>query len=113
MLIIFKSKAAAEVIMYKEHIALVLDALSKDSHRGVITFAESANAIALIEKLIEEDKQIRKQQESLNDNADDESDLDEFEKKKRDTVTLSARLFPILDMLRAANKKQEDVLWGV
>ena len=53
MLIIFKSKAAAEVIMYKEHIALVLDTLSKDSHRGVITFAESANAIALIEKLIE------------------------------------------------------------
>jgi hypothetical protein len=114
MLIIFKSKAAAEVIMYKEHIALVLDKLNKDSDRGVITFAESASAIEMIEELIEEDKQLRKQQENLNENADDESDLDEFEKrKKRDTVTLSARLFPILDMLRAANKKQEDVLWGV
>jgi hypothetical protein len=114
MLVIFKSKAAAEVIMYKEHIALVLDALNKDSQRGVITFAESANAIALIEKLIDDDKQLRKQEESLNENTDDDSDLDEFEKrKKRDTVTLSARLFPILDMLRAANQRQEDVLWGV
>jgi len=114
MLIIFKSKAAAEVIMYKEHIALVLDKLNKNTDRGVITFAESAHVIEMIEKLIEEDKQLREQQENLDDNADDESDLDEFEKrKKRDTVTLSARLFPILDMLRAANKKQEDVLWGV
>jgi hypothetical protein len=114
MLIIFKSKAAAEVIMYKEHIALVLDKLNKNTDRGVITFAESGHAIEMIEKLIEEDKQLREQQENLDGNADDESDLDEFEKrKKRDTVTLSARLFPILDMLRAANKKQEDVLWGV
>jgi hypothetical protein len=112
MLIIFKSKAAAEVIMYKEHIASVLEMLNKDTHRGVITAAETTHVIGLIEKLIEEDKQARKQAEALN--SDDEDELDEFEKsKKRDTVTLSARLFPILDMLKSANKKQEDILWGV
>jgi hypothetical protein len=114
MLITFKSKNTAEVTMYKEHIAIVLDLLNKNSERGVITAAESANAIQEIERLIEQDKQERLQQDELNKNSDEDDDIDEFEKrKKRDIVTLSARLFPILDMLRAANKKQEDILWGV
>lgn len=113
MLIIFKSKAAAEVIMYKEHIAVVLEMLGKNLERGVITAAETSYAIQQIEKLVEEDKQQRKLQERTKGNEEDE-DLDEFEKKKKlDTVTLSARLFPLLEMLRAANKKQTDVLWGV
>ena len=114
MLITFKSKSAAEVTMYKEHIAMVLDILNKNSERGIITAAETANAIHEIEKLIEQDKQERLQHDELNKNSDEDDDIDEFEKrKKRDIVTLSARLFPILDMLRAANKKQEDILWGV
>ncbi len=111
MLIIFKSRAAAEVIMYKEHIAAVLEMLNKDTHRGVITAAESTHAIEVIEKLIEEDKQARKQSENQDDLEDD---LDELEKrKKRDMVTLSARLFPILEMLKMAHKKQENILWGI
>jgi regulatory protein YycI of two-component signal transduction system YycFG len=114
MLITFKSKNTAEVTMYKEHIAIVLDLLNKNSERGVITAAESANAIQEIERLIEQDKQQRMQQDELNKNDDEDDEIDEFEKrKKRDIVTLSARLFPILDMLRTANKKQEDILWGV
>lgn len=113
MLIIFKSKAAAEVIMYKEHIAAVLEMLGKKLERGVITAEETSYVIQQIEKLVEEDKQQRKLQEQTKGNEEDE-DLDEFEKKKKlDTVTLSARLFPLLEMLRAANKKQTDVLWGV
>lgn len=116
MLIIFKSKAAAEVIMYKEHIAAVLEMLGKNLERGVITAAETSYAIQQIEKLVEEDKQQRKLQEQTKGNEEDkeDEDLNEFEKKKKlDTVTLSARLFPLLEMLRAANKKQTDVLWGV
>ncbi|GGX09233.1 DUF1840 domain-containing protein [Undibacterium macrobrachii] len=112
MLIIFKSKAAAEVIMYKEHIASVLEMLNKNVDRGVITAAESENAIQQIEQLIEADKQQRLQQEKMQ--LEDEEDLDEIEKrKKRDFVSLSARLYPILEMLKAANKKQTDVLWGI
>ncbi|MFZ6818860.1 DUF1840 domain-containing protein [Undibacterium sp. Ji22W] len=110
MLIIFKSKAAAEVIMYKEHIAVVLELLEKKVDRGVITASEIPGAIAQIEKLIEEDKNQRKLQEK----KEEDDDLDEFEKKKKlDTVTLSARLFPLLEMLKAASKEQTDILWGV
>ncbi len=85
MLIIFKSKAAAEVIMYKEHIAAVLEMLGKNLERGVITAAETSYAIQQIEKLVEEDKQQRKLQEQTKGNKEDE-DLDEFEKKKRDRL---------------------------
>ncbi|MBC3873517.1 DUF1840 domain-containing protein [Undibacterium flavidum] len=110
MLIIFKSKAAAEVIMYKEHIAAVLELLGKSVDRGVITSAELPDTIQKIEKLIEDDKLQRKLQEKI----EEDEDLDEFEKKKKfNTVTLSARLFPLLEMLKAANKKQTEILWGV
>jgi hypothetical protein len=113
MLISFKSTAAAEIIMYKEHIAAVLELLGKDIERGVITAAETASAIQQIEALIDADKKQRQLLESAEDRDADE-DLDSIDKKKKnDVVTLSARLFPFLDMLRAANKKQKDVLWGV
>lgn len=113
MLVSFKSTAAAEIIMYKEHIAAVLEMLDKDIARGVITAAETASAIQKIEALIEADKTQRQLLESVEDDDADE-DLDSIDKKKKnDVVTLSARLFPFLDMLRAANKKQKDVLWGI
>lgn len=113
MLVSFKSTAAAEIIMYKEHIAAVLELLGKDIERGVITAAETASAIQQIEALIDADKKQRQLLESAEDRDADE-DLDSIDKKKKnDVVTLSARLFPFLDMLRAANKKQKDVLWGV
>jgi MoxR-like ATPase len=113
MLVSFKSTAAAEIIMYKEHIAGVLELLGKEVERGVITAAETAVAIQKIEALIEADKEQRQLLESVND-IDADEDLDSVEKKKKnDVVTLSARLFPFLDMLRTANKKQKDVLWGV
>jgi MoxR-like ATPase len=113
MLVSFKSTAAAEIIMYKEHIAAVLELLGKDIERGVITAAETTSAIQKIEALIEADKKQRQLLESAEDSDADE-DLDSIEKKKKnDVVTLSARLFPFLDMLRAANKKQKDVLWGI
>lgn len=113
MLVSFKSTAAAEIIMYKEHIAAVLELLGKDIERGVITAAETTSAIQKIEALIEADKKQRQLLESAED-IDADEDLDSIEKKKKnDVVTLSARLFPFLDMLRAANKKQKDVLWGI
>jgi hypothetical protein len=113
MLISFKSTAAAEIIMYKEHIAAVLELLGKDIERGVITAAETASAIQKIEALIDADKTQRQLHERAEDGDADE-DLDSIDKKKKmEVVTLSARLFPFLDMLRIANKKQKDVLWGI
>lgn len=113
MLITFKSKAAAEIMMYQAHIAPVLALLDKNAERGVITAVESASALQKIETLIAQDQQEKKFAKA-NTTEVHESDLDEFDKKiLSDTVSLSTRLFPFLEMLRAANKKQVDILWGV
>ena len=49
MLITFKSKAAAEVTMYKEHARRILELLHKDIDRGVITAAETTGAVTVLE----------------------------------------------------------------
>jgi len=100
MLVIFKSKAAAEVIMYEEHAKRILDLLGKSTGRGVITASETAGAIAKIEAEIDAEKAAR--------NADDSDD-----ERARQHVGFSTRAFPFLEMLRAAHKRNNDVMWGV
>lgn len=112
MLITFQSSAAAEITMYKAHVKELLDTLDKNCERGVITCAETAHVIQLLEQMMAQDKQERQRQEQLL--QDEEDDEDAFEKKiKSETVTLSARFFPLLEMLKLAQKKQKDIIWGV
>ncbi len=115
MLITFQSSAAAEITMYKAHVKELLDTLDKNCERGVITCAETAHVIQLLEQMMAQDKQERQRQEQLLlDKEDQEDDEDAFEKKiKSETVSLSARFFPLLEMLKLAQKKQKDIIWGV
>lgn len=109
MLVTFQSTADADITMYQAHIGPVLASLGKDVKRGVITAQETQFFIDAFEKVIEQD---RRQSAHLDDGNEDE--LDEIEKKARmDFVSLSARLFPLYEMLKAANKQQKDIIWGV
>lgn len=113
MLITFKSSAAAEITMYKAHVKELLDLLDKEGERGVITSAETAHVLHLLEELIAKDKQERQLQEQKRLLQDDEDD-DVFDQKNIiETVSLSARFFPLLEMLKLAQKKQKDIIWGV
>ncbi|MDF3034925.1 MAG: hypothetical protein K0S28_199 [Paucimonas sp.] len=103
MLVIFKSKAAADVIMYEENAKPILDLLGKDLKRGIITAAESAGAIATLET------EIAASSERASDNDADE----DHERHRRERVSFATRVFPLLEMLRAANKHSKDVMWGV
>jgi hypothetical protein len=103
MLVTFKSKAAAEVTMYKEHARPILEMLDKDVDRGVITAEETAHAIEVIEAAIASSRA-----NPLATEAEGEDDLPQAE-----TVSFSARVFPLLEMLRAAHKMQREVMWGV
>jgi hypothetical protein len=114
MLITFTSKAAAEVTMYKEHARRALELLNKDVNRGVLTFAETANAIKVLEAAVAESRihpvsedVVRDIDVHHNENGDDN------EHEKPEPVSFSARMFPLLEMLHAAHKNQRDVIWGV
>lgn len=109
MLVIFKSKAAAEVIMYEEHAQPLLDMLGKDVKKGIISAEEAADAIARIEREIEE---VKKKTPADKAQHDDEQD-EEKAREAKQSVSFSARAYPLLEMLRAAKAAGQPVIWGV
>ena len=104
MLVTFKSKAAADVIMYPEHAKRILDLLGKDIKQGVITAEEAEAAITTLEVEI-----ARSQIASTG--ASDESDDEQA--KVPFQVSFAVRVFPLLEMLRAAKKGKHVVAWGI
>lgn len=114
MLITFKSKAAAEVIMYKEHARRILEMLNKDVDRGVITSEETAGAIRVIEAAVAESRVHPISEEVLRDvGAHHNESGDDNEHEQPEPVSFSARAYPLLAMLHAAHKMQREVMWGV
>jgi len=112
MLITFTSKASADVLMYTEHAKPILDLLRKDIQRGIITHAETASAISLLELAMSEDKKLQEAEESQQGDDTRHDDDDEVHTKVQ-TVSFSTRAYPLLAMLRAAHDAGKDVMWGV
>jgi hypothetical protein len=114
MLITFKSKAAADVLMYEEHAKRILDLLHKDAKRGVITAAESAAAVAVLEEEIAGSKAHHPTEDMAHDVALHQGETGEdHDHEKAQFVSFSTRAYPLLEMLRAAHKGNNDVMWGV
>lgn len=114
MLVTFKSKAAAEVMMYEEHARRILDLLNKDVKRGIITSAEAPNAVARLEAEIAESRLHPTSEEVKRDvlaHHGDEGDDNEHEPVE--FVSFATRAYPLLEMLRAARNDGHDVMWGV
>jgi len=114
MLITFKSKAAADVMMYEEHAKRILDLLHKDPKQGVITAAETDQAIKLLESEIRESKAHLASSAVQHDVAthhNENGDDNAHDAPQR--VSFSSRAYPLLEMLRAARAEKADILWGV
>src|SRR5471030_2560088 len=113
MLISFKSKSSPEVLMYQEHAQRILDLLHKSPTRGVITAAEAAQALSVLEKEVALSK--------LHPEVDIEHDVHAHEQEEGEStehalmqrVGFAARVFPLLEMLRAAKQENENIVWGV
>jgi len=106
MLIIFKSKAAADIPMYAEHakvlLALVGKSLEPESApRGIITAAEAPGALARLKAAADAARR------SDQDHARDD------EPGRPIPVGLAQRAFPLIDMLDRAVADGRDVVWGV
>ena len=107
MLVTFKSKAAAEILMYAIHAKPILDLLGKDIERGVITADETEHAIERIESEIAAHRVAH-----ATTTRDDEEHVDPIT-GPGEAVSFSARAYPLLEMLRAAHREHEFVMWGV
>ncbi|MCE2866051.1 MAG: DUF1840 domain-containing protein [Oxalobacteraceae bacterium] len=107
MLVTFKSKAAAEILMYEAHAKPILDLLGKDIERGVITADETGQAIERIES------EIAARKVSAAAPTDDEDSDGGAKKGLDEVVSFGARAYPLLEMLRAAHREHAFVMWGV
>ncbi|NYT75775.1 DUF1840 domain-containing protein [Alcaligenaceae bacterium] len=108
MLVVFHSKAAAEVLMFSQHALPILKAAGKPytdalPERGVITRDHLAAAIQGIEQAI-----------SLEPDPDAPDDVDENDSKTHpisEPVSFRRRAFPLLAMLRLSLEQDADVVW--
>ncbi|WP_136413693.1 MULTISPECIES: DUF1840 domain-containing protein [Oxalobacteraceae] len=114
MLVTFKSKAAAEVLMYEEHAKRILDLLNKDVKRGVLTPGELPQAVSTLEAEIAESRLHPLSEEVHRDVlAHHGEDWDDNEHEPVEFVSFATRAYPLLEMMRAAKNEGRDVMWGV
>lgn len=113
MLIIFKSKSSPEVLMYQEHAQRILDLLHKSPTRGIITAAEAADALAILEREVIESRQRQDDQARPDDAAQEKEEDEGREPAKARRVDFGTRAFPFMEMLRSAKAKGNDIVWGV
>lgn len=116
MLITFKSKSSPEVTMYQEHAQRILDLLSKNPSRGVITAAEAGKAVELLEQEVALSK-LHPEVDAAHATHSHFHEMPEVgetpEMAEKHHVAFAQRAFPLLEMLRAARDDGENIIWGV
>lgn len=113
MLISFKSKSSPEVLMYQEHAERILRVLHKSPTRGVITAAEAASALSLLEQEVAFIKQHPKDDIEHDVHTHEQEEGETAERAQLQRVSFSARSYPLLEMLRTAKQENEYIMWGV
>jgi hypothetical protein len=111
-LVVFRSKAAGEIFMFAETARRILAIIGKeDTPRGVVSAEQVGDALARLTAAVEEEKA---QLEQAREEAEQAQRRGEpaGEGGPR-AITLAQRAYPLLEMLRAAQKKKVDVTWGV
>jgi len=115
MLFVFKSDAAADVIMFADVAKKLITILGKDpdNPKGIVTVEQLPDAIARLQAAIDEDKarQAAQDQDADEDAAEDVAAADRTGMGA--PVGLAQRAWPLLDMLRASQKERVPVVWGV
>ena len=108
MLITFKCRAAPELVMLENLAHYLLEIVGKHlGQRGVITHEELPQAIAKLEAAIVTDKREIAEHDGHFHEGEEGHEPHEM------PIGLAQRAYPFLDMLRAAERENADVLWGV
>jgi hypothetical protein len=110
-LVVFRSKAAGEILMFAEPARRLLGIIGKaDLERGVIVADEVGAALERLVRAVEAET-AELQAARAQGNAPPEPDEDM--PRMLHPVTLRQRAYPLIEMLRAAQKRHVDVTWGV
>jgi hypothetical protein len=108
MLVVFRAKPAAEILMFAQHARDVLDAAGRKydtlPERGVITAGQIADLIAGIERAMNADTS-----SPFQDEDDEQNDVKEHPISR--PVTFRQRAFPLLAMLKTCQEHQADITW--
>jgi hypothetical protein len=113
MLVTFKSKAAADVLMLDRHAQKVLAPFGKSTAIGYFSVGELDNAIGILEATTAESKhhaatQALAQDVELHHAAEGVNHFPQVQ----EAVDFAAHLFPLLEMMRAARRTDSVVTWN-
>jgi hypothetical protein len=111
MLVIFKSPASGDVIMFGEVGKKMLEIMGKDKNdaKGIITLTQLPDAIARLRAAVDADKQAHQAQLNQEDLAEEDIALS----TKLPAVSLTQRAIPLLELLNYSLKEEVPVTWGV
>jgi hypothetical protein len=109
-LIVFRSKAAGEIYMFAESARRLLAIIGKaDTPKGVITAEQTQEALDRLVAAVDDEKAQLQEAGREREAAQRRGGPVPAERP----VTLGQRAYPLIEMLRAAAKRQVDVTWGV
>jgi hypothetical protein len=101
-LVVFRSRAASEVVMFSDVAHRLLELAGKTvAERGVITSEQIEGALNGLLRAVEQEKAAGGDAMATDDAS------------STAPVSLRQRAFPLIEMLRAAQKRQVDVTWGI
>jgi hypothetical protein len=109
-LVVFRSQAAAEIFMFETARRLLQIVGKADGPRGVIRADEVDAALQRLVDAVDAEKAALAQARSAHE-ADERAG--QAGADPLPPITLGQRAFPLVEMLRAAARKQVDVTWGV
>ncbi len=109
MLIVFKSRAAGDVMMFGDVAYALMEIMGKDpAEKGIVTAEQLPEAIAHLKAAVAQDKA----EKPIVDH-----DERVFEKTpeggKREHVSLARRAVPLIELLEYSLKEAVPVTWGV
>ena len=108
MLYIFKSQAAQDLLMLEADAKVALRLIGKSiSGPGIITPEQLPDAIACVQRAVDEDR-IKRSNEAEQE-IDPSDTLDESDAR----IYLSQKLIPLLQMLHLAKEADKAVIWDV
>lgn len=105
MLIIFRSPASGDVIMFEKNGKEILSLLGKapDQNKGIVTVEQLPGAIAALKSAIDADKAGRRA------NADSAEGVEDA--KPEGVIRLYQRALPVLELLELSLKEKVPVTW--